>query len=63
MKTEPLLSGKELANALGRERTYITAMKRLGFQMPGGRATLTEARAWLARNPAPRARVKLRAAA
>lgn len=63
MKPEPLLSGKELANALGRERTYISAMKRAGFVMPGGRATLTEARAWLVRNPAPRARIRFNQAA
>lgn len=64
MKTgNPLLSGKELAAALGRERTYISAMKRAGFAMPGGRATLAEARAWLERNPRPRARHRFRAAA
>jgi hypothetical protein len=54
---EPLLSGKELAAALGRDRTYISAMKKRGFEMPGGRATLREARSFLARNPRPRSRV------
>jgi hypothetical protein len=63
MKTEPLLSGKELAAALGRARTYVSAMKRRGFLMPGGRATLAEARAWLIRNPPPRARQGYDAAA
>jgi hypothetical protein len=58
-----LLIGKELADALGRERTYVTAMKRRGFIMPGGKATITEARAWLARNPPPRSRDHFKTAA
>jgi hypothetical protein len=58
-----MLSIKELAAALGRTREYISAMKRHGFMMPGGRATVAEARAWLARNPPPRARRRLDAAA
>lgn len=56
-------SCKELAAALGRERTYVAAMKRRGFWMPGGRATIAEARAWLARNPPPRSRRGFAAAA
>ena len=51
-----LLSGKELAAALGRAPNYVTAMKNMGFEMPGGRATIAEARAFLVRNPAPRSR-------
>lgn len=51
-----LLTSKELAAALGHHRNYVDAMKRAGFQMPGGMATVDEARAWLARNPPPRAR-------
>ncbi len=58
-----LLSIKELADALRRNRRYITAMRARGFAMPGGLATLGEARAWLARNPPPRARLPFRAAA
>lgn len=58
-----LLTIKQLAGALGRTREYISAMKRRGFTMPAGRATLAEARAWLARNPAPRARRRFDAAA
>jgi hypothetical protein len=58
-----LLTGKQLAAALGRERTYISAMKRRGFEMPGGLATVAEAREWLARNPPPRSRQVFRAAA
>lgn len=49
-----LLSPKELADALGRNRTYVFAMKRRGFAMPGGRATLADALAWLEANPYPR---------
>ncbi len=49
--TEKLLSVKELAAELGRNRGYIFAMKEAGFVMPGSRATLSEARAWLAANP------------
>ncbi len=51
-----LLGAKQLAGALGRHRNYIDAMKRAGFIMPGGLATLAEARRWLARNPPPRSR-------
>ena len=50
----PLLTAKELADALRRSVKYIYAMKAQGFQMPGGLATLAEARSWLVRNPAPR---------
>jgi hypothetical protein len=49
-----LLSRKELAMKLKRAPSYITAMKRLGFRMPGGRATLQEARAFLRKYPMPR---------
>lgn len=50
---EKLLSMKELADALGRSRKYIWAMTQKGFIMPGRRATLSYALAWLARNPSP----------
>lgn len=56
MTSEKLLSGKELAAALNRGRNYISAMRRRGFQMPGGRATLRDALQWLVRNPSPRSR-------
>lgn len=48
-------SAKELASMMGRHITYVYAMKARGFLMPGGRASLSEARGWLVRNPAPRA--------
>lgn len=51
-----LLTMKELGAALRRPRSYIQAMKSRGFKMPGGQATLNEARAWLARNPPPRSK-------
>ncbi len=54
-----LLTAKELAAALRRHLNYVDAMKRAGFLMPGGTATVDEARAWLARNPPPRARSQL----
>ena len=54
--TSDLLTTKELAAALGKSRTYVCAMKRCGFIMPGGTATVAEARAWLVRNPCPRSR-------
>ena len=47
-----LLYPQQLAEALGkRSRTYVHAMKKEGFQMPGGTATLEEAREWLRRHP------------
>ena len=49
-----LLSCKELAMALGRSPTYISAMRRMGFMMTANRATLEEARAFLRVVPCPR---------
>lgn len=65
MKSSPhsLLTIKELAAALGKNRTYVAAMKRRGFTMSGGLATVTEARAWLVRNPPPRSRKEFQVAA
>lgn len=51
---EPLFTVKELAALLKRSRSYVFAMKRRGFVMVGNRATLTEARNWLAGHPMPR---------
>ena len=42
-----LLTSKQLASELGRCLNYVYAMRRHGFQMPGGRATMNEARAFL----------------
>lgn len=45
-----LLFSEELADALRKSRTYVCAMKKSGFKMPGGTATIGEARAWLREN-------------
>lgn len=58
---EKLLTIKQLASELGRSRRYVSYMKRGGFQMPGGLATVTEARSWLARNEPPCAGIPRRA--
>lgn len=62
-KFEKLLSIKELASDLGVSRRFVTYMKAAGFQMPGGRATVSEARGWLARNPPPCSKREFKAAA
>ncbi len=46
-----LLPIKHLAAELYRGRGYVHAMVKAGFPMPGRRATLAEARAWLAAHP------------
>lgn len=52
--SEPLLTAKELALALRRKGAwYVYRMKRDGFIMPGGLATLSDARAWLEKRPSP----------
>lgn len=55
MTHERLLRPKELAEALRRDISYVYAMRRRGFRLPGGTATLTEAREWLLLHPHPRA--------
>lgn len=60
--TTRLLSVKELAAALGRTQRYVWHMRARGFVMIGGRATLVEARAWLAAHPFPCARKHRKAA-
>ena len=45
-----LLFLPELAQALRRSEWYVYQMKRAGFKMPGGTATLAEARQWLLQN-------------
>lgn len=53
-----LMTRKELASALRKHVTYISAMKRQGFQMPGRVATLSSAIEFLQHNPSPRAIVR-----
>jgi hypothetical protein len=48
---DELLAPCELADRLKRSERYISAMRRDGFAMPGGRATLNHALQWLAENP------------
>jgi hypothetical protein len=54
-----LMSVKELAEAIRKAPSYVYSMKALGFPMPGGVATVFEARAWLSTNPHPRKRKPL----
>ena len=56
--SEPLFRPKELASLLRRNVSFVYKMKARGFVMPGGTATLTEAREWLRVNPQPRAAQK-----
>ena len=47
--SETLLNCGQLAEAMGRNPYYVTAMKSAGYQMPyPGRTTLSHALAWLA---------------
>ncbi len=48
-----LMSCKELAAALHRNVSFLYAMRRHGFRMPGDRGTLQSARDWLAVNGGP----------
>lgn len=47
----PLLMVKELADKLRRHENYVYRMRAAGFVMPGGTATLDQARLWLMMNP------------
>jgi hypothetical protein len=42
-----LLTVQELAFCLRVADSYVYAMRRKGFPMPAGKATLAEARAWI----------------
>ncbi len=55
MPTE-LLTVKEIASALKRAPGYVYAMRARGFVMPGNRARIEDALAWLLANPHPRRR-------
>ncbi len=47
-----LLNCKQLAEELGRSRTYISMMKRAGFKPShGNRTTIDHALLWLQQNP------------
>lgn len=52
MSGAELLNCSEIATALGRNRSYISAMKRAGYQMEyGTKDTLKNALQWLSANP------------
>lgn len=48
-----MLSVKQLADALGRSERYVWYMRRMGFRMPRGRASLADARDFLSTATAP----------
>lgn len=50
---QELLSCKDLALYLKRSLSYIYAMRKRGFKMPGNRASICQALSWLAKNPPP----------
>jgi hypothetical protein len=52
-KEGDLLDVKGLALEMKRSVSYVTNMKKRGFEMPGGRATLASAMEWIGRNPSP----------
>lgn len=47
----PYLRAGKLAKRLNVSRTYLWGMRRDGFTMPGGLATIEEARQWLRDHP------------
>lgn len=49
--SEERFTVKELAPQIKRSEGYIYAMKKAGFPMPGGTATIGEALAWLTQKP------------
>lgn len=51
LDTHQPLNVKELAAALHRGRNYPAAMRRAGFPMPNGRASLHDAKHWLSEHP------------
>ncbi len=57
---DQLLSCKELAEVLGRDISYVYAMRRRGFRMIAGRTTLDAALEWLESNPKPTSHAKAR---
>lgn len=48
--TDQLLTCKELASALRRNISYVYAMRRRGFKMPGNVSSLRRALHWLERH-------------
>lgn len=50
------LTVKELAAGLNRSAWYVYGMRKAGFRMPGGTASIEEAREWLRHHPHFRAK-------
>lgn len=46
-----LLNRSELAAAIGRDPSYVSAMRKAGLQFTCGKITLRAALAWMAANP------------
>jgi len=46
-----LLSKAELAEKIGRHRSYVSAMARAGLKFSCGRIAMKDALAWMAANP------------
>lgn len=46
-----LLNCGQLAGVLNVSKAFITAMRHCGFPMPGNRATVADAHAWLKAHP------------
>lgn len=57
---EQYLTAKEIAGTFRRNVRWVYAMKRLGFSMPGGVATVSSVRQFLTQIPAPAAEEKRR---
>jgi hypothetical protein len=51
MKKSQLINKGQLAEQLGRSKSYISAMCRAGFQTPCGRTSVKAAMQWMAENP------------
>lgn len=48
---DTLLYADDLGPAIGKSRSYVYAMKKAGFKMPAGQASVVEAREWLNDRP------------
>ena len=51
MKKSQLINKGQLAEYLGRSKSYISAMCKAGFQTPCGRTSVKAAMEWMAANP------------
>lgn len=58
MDDNAYLTSKEIANRLRKHISYVYAMRRAGFQMPGRVAQFRAVIIWLRKNPSPRAKTR-----